>query len=165
MSGPVVVDSLPQAVHSAQDALDVVREHLRRLGERHAADPDVLHMAGTLAPRLTTAADGLANAGGRPATDERGTGDGLAAALRETASGLVSHRPSSGALLVADLRAFLADCADATVAVTVATQGATAAKASGLEDALGVVEHWVGRTHRWALTRLKTSAAQVLNGP
>lgn len=160
-----VVDSLPGAVRSAQDAFDAVRAHLGRLGERHAADHDVLHMAGTLGPLLRAAADGVAAAGGRPATDGRDVGEGMTATVRDKASELVKHRPAGGAVLLADLRAFLADCSDAEVAVTVATVGATAAKELELEESLSNVGSWLERTHRWALTRLKATAPQVLNGP
>ncbi len=160
-----LVTTLPQAVHAAQDAFDDVREHLQRQGERDAADQDVQHMAGTLGPLLAAAADRLATAGGRPPADDRGAGHAVAGALREKAAELARHRPSGGAALLADLRAFLGDCADAQVAVTVATVGATAAKELDLEQALGEAQTWCERTHRWALTRLKAAAPQVLNGP
>ncbi|MCW3039708.1 MAG: hypothetical protein JWM31_1613, partial [Solirubrobacterales bacterium] len=103
------VTTLPQAVHAAQDAFDAVRTHLQRLGERHAADQDVLHMAGTLGPLLGAAADELAAAGGRPSTDP-GAGHVVAATVREKAAELVRHRQAGCVALLADLRAFLGDC-------------------------------------------------------
>jgi len=77
----------------------------------------------------------------------------------------MGSRPPAGALLLADLRRFLASASDASVACVVLAQGAQAALDRDLLEAVTVAHDAVLRTHRWALTRLKVTAPQVLLGP
>jgi hypothetical protein len=159
--------SVDGALRQAHQGVEDLAAELRRLGERHAADHDVLHMSRTLGLKLDEAAvlladrlDGLEAEDPDPAR----TGGPLAP-LREKASELLGSRPAAGALLLADLRRFLAFASDSEVTCTILIQGAHVAKDAELLDTATHVRDTIKRTHRWALTRLKATAPQVLAGP
>lgn len=128
-------------------------------------------MSWTLGLKLDAAVAQLAGQGERhvvaldasePGPDRTG---GPLASVREKASELLGSRPPAGVLLLADLRRFLAECSDASIACVVLSQGAQGAKDAELLSVVTAVHDTVLRTSRWALTRLKTTAPQVLNGP
>jgi hypothetical protein len=161
------LSGVDEALRQAHDAIEGLAGELRRLGERHAGDHDVLHMSRTLGLRLDEAAVRLASHGeGLSALDPdpEQTGGPLAA-LREKTSQLLGSRPTAGALLLADLRRLLVTVADGDVTCTILVQGAHAAKDAELLDTASTVQETVERTRRWALTRLKATAPQVLAGP
>ena len=93
-----------------------------------------------------------------------GTGGPLAG-VREKTSQMLASRTHAGALLLADLRRFLARASDASVTCVILAQGAQAAQDTDLLSSVTAAHDTVLRTHRWALTRLKTTAPQVLTGP
>lgn len=171
MSALAPTSDLPGALHDAHGAVTGLAAGVRRLGERHAADHDVLHMSRTLGWKLEETAAALAAACSAagvelsgPAPDPERTGGPLAP-VREATSKLLGSRPPAGALLLADLRGFLGQAADCSVACVIAAQGAAGAKDGDLLAAVTSADDVVQRVHRWALTRLKASAPQVLNGP
>lgn len=137
---------------------------LARLGERHAADHDVLHLSRTLALKLDQAAETLAAHAPDLHTDELGAprGGGPAAAPYEQVHTVLGPQPSAGARLLVDLRGSLAACADTDVGLTILIQGAHATKDPDLLATATGAQHTVRRVHRWALTRLKSTAPQVL---
>lgn len=154
------------ALRDAGDAVAALAAELRRLGERHAADHDVLHMSRTLGVKLDEAVAALARHAedrAAPEPDHERTGGPLAPA-REKLSQLTGARPIAGALLLADLRRFLGVAGDASVACTILVQGGHATRDGALIDTATAAHELVERTHRWALTRLKTTAPQVLAG-
>lgn len=163
--------SLGEALSDAHGAVEGLAKELRRLGERHSADQDVMHMSRTLGAKLDAAADSLAAEGERLGESLSRTGanpgrsGGPLSGLREKASELAGSRPGTGAMLLGDLRRFLSAAADASVSCVVLSQGAKAAKDAELVDAAAAAQETVERTHRWALTRLKVTAPQVLTGP
>jgi hypothetical protein len=69
-------------------------------------------------------------------------------------------RPNS-----ADLRRFLARGSDASVTCVILAQGAQGAQDPEVLRVVTAAQDTVLRTHRSALTRLKTTAPQVLTGP
>jgi hypothetical protein len=162
---PGVTDSLAGALRDAHQAVHGLAEETRRLGERHQPDHDVRHLSTTLSTLLDGATATLAAQGQRhdvqlaqPEADDRG----LLAAVREKAGQALGHKPLAGALLLADLRHYLAVAADTSIACIILAQGAQAAGDRDLLDAVTTAHDTVLRTHRWALTRLKTTAPQVL---
>jgi hypothetical protein len=171
MSPLGIAASLRGALGEAHGAVENLASGVRKLGERHAADHDVLHMSRTLGLKLDEATHALAVQGDRLGRslqdvepDAERTGGPLAA-VRHKASEMLGSRPPAGALLLADLRRFLAQASDASVACVILAQGAQAAKDPELLGAVTAAHETVLRTHRWALTRLKTTAPQVLTGP
>jgi hypothetical protein len=163
--------SLAGALREAHHATADLATEVRRLGERHAADHDVLSMSRILGLKLDDATNRLAAQGRRLGTeledvdpDAERTGGPLAP-VREKASELLGSRPTAGALLLADLRRFLREPSDASVACIILAQGAQAAMDEELLGAVSEAHDTVLRTHRWALTRLKVTAPQVLTGP
>jgi hypothetical protein len=168
-AGPTA--SLADALRDAHHAVHALAGDVRRLGERHAADHDVLHLSRTLGLKLDEATHRLAGQGERLGVrladvepDAQRDG-GLFAAFRERASRALGSHPSAGALLLADLRGFLGQAADTSVVCVVLAQGAQAASDTELLAAVTDAHGVVLRTHRWALTRLKATAPQVLAGP
>jgi hypothetical protein len=171
MSPVGITASLRGAFAEAHGAIEDLASAVRKLGERHAADHDVLHMSRTLGLKLDEAAHALAVHGDRLGRslddvepDAERTGGPLAG-IREKASEMLGSRPPAGALLLADLRRFLARASDASVTCVILAQGAQAAQDPELLNAVTAAHNTVLRTHRWALTRLKTTAPQVLTGP
>lgn len=132
------------------------------------ADHDIHHLSATLAAMLDDAVAVLAAQGERhgveltePDADPDGTGGPLAP-LRERTGTALAGRPVAGALLLADLRRYLSATADASIACIILAQGAQASADPELLDAVTAAHDTVLRTHRWALTRLKVTAPQVL---
>jgi hypothetical protein len=171
MSPLGITASLRGALGEAHSAVDDLASAVRKLGERHAADHDVLHMSRTLGLKLDEATHALAVHGERLGRslddvepDAERTGGPLAG-MREKASEMLGSRPQAGALLLADLRRFLARAADASVTCVILAQGAQAAQDPELLSVATAAHDTVLRTHRWALTRLKITAPQVLTGP
>jgi hypothetical protein len=162
--GPGLTDALADAHAAVEDTIG----ELRQLGERHAADHDVLLMSRTLALKLEEARNALAGVGARLGRElpvgepDLHRSSGPLAPVRRMASGALASRPSAGALLLQDLRSFLVVVVDAAVACVILGQGATGLKDAGLAGVAGDVHELLGRTHRWALTRLKTTAPQVV---
>jgi hypothetical protein len=163
--------SLRGALREAHDAIEDLACAVRKLGERHAADHDVQHMSRTLGLKLGEATHALAVQGDRLGAslddvepDGERTGGPLSG-IREKTSQMHASRPHAGALLLADLRRFLARASDASVSCVILAQGAQAAQDTELLSVVTAAHDTVLRTHRWALTRLKTTAPQVLTGP
>lgn len=158
--------SVDDAARDARECVADLAGAMRRLGERHAADHDVLHLSRTLGLKLDEAAAGIAAVVGEDAAEPAAERDGgPLSAVRRRASSAVGTRLAAGGLLLADLRRFLGDLADASVTCTIAEQGAKAAGRTELLAAVQAAHATVQRTHRWALTRLKTTVPQVLTGP
>jgi len=170
MSPLGITTSLRGALGEAHGAVEDLASAVRKLGERHAADHDVRHMSRTLGLKLDEATHTLvvqSDRLGRPLDDVEPDAErsgGPLAAIHEKASEVLGYRPPTGALLLADLRRFLAQASDASVACVILAQGAQAAKDQELLGAVTAAHETVLRSHRWALTRLKTTAPQVLTG-
>lgn len=167
----MTANRLADAVRDAHHAVHDLATEVRRLGERHAADHDVLHLSRTLGLKLDQETHRLAGQGerlGRHLADVEPDPErdgGLFSGLRERTAKVFGSRPAAGILLLVDLRGFLAQAADASVACVILAQGANAAGDTALLEAANAAKETVDRTHRWALTRLKVTAPQVLNGP
>lgn len=56
---------LADALGDAHGAIETLAKEVRRLGERHSADQDLIHMSRTLGTKLDAAADSLAAEGER----------------------------------------------------------------------------------------------------
>lgn len=149
------------AVAMVVDDEETILAELRRAGERHAADHDVLHMSHTLAALHRGNLERLAPfADGEP--DEHG--DGLLGRAREAASRLASRREETGLLLLRDLRALHLLYAEASIDYVLLGQGAQAARDAALLDACSRNHTQTLRGLRWTVTRLKAAAPQVLSG-
>lgn len=160
-----IVTKLEGAVGEAHGEIEDLADEVRRLGERHTADHDVLHVTRTLGRLLDDAAAALAGHVGESTREpDHDRSGGPLAPLREKASELLGSRPAAGALLLADLRRLLDGCGHASVTCVLVAQGAQAARDDALLAAVGSAHEGVLRTHRWALTRLKVTAPHVLTG-
>jgi hypothetical protein len=160
--------SLGAALSDAHHSIADLAGETRRLGERHRPDHDVHHLTSTLGRLLDAAAATLARGGDRydqrlsmPTPDADRSGGSLAPA-REKLADALGGRPIAGALLLADLRRLLGVAADASIACIILAQGAQATGDRDLLEAVTAAHATVLRVHRWALTRLKTTAPQVL---
>jgi hypothetical protein len=156
--------SVDDATVQAHDAVTQLAAATRRLGERHRPDHDVHQLSTTLAVLLDEAAAALAAHAERvdaQPPDPRRRGGPLAP-VREKLGDVIGDRPLAGALLLADLRDHLAAASDASVACIILAQGAQATGHRELLEAVTAAHATVLRVHRWSLTRLKTTAPQVL---
>lgn len=161
--------NLGAALNDAHRAVGDLADEMRRLGERHRPDHDVKHLASTLATLLDTATATLADqatattSASRHLTPTATGGRRPLAPVREKLADALGDRPIAGALLLADLRRLLGVAADASITCVIVAQGAQAAGDADLLEAVTSAHATVLRVHRWALTRLKTTAPQVLS--
>jgi hypothetical protein len=147
--------SLEVAVEDVARSERELAELLLRVGERHHAEHDVAHMTRTLGRWCEEHLERL----GRPVADLE---PGPLSAVRERASELVGRAAAPGLALLADLRAVHLKAAEVSVNWTVLGQGAQAARDEQLLATVAACHPETLRQMRWALTRLKDAAPQVL---
>jgi hypothetical protein len=155
MSRAAAPQALLAALGDAQAALERLGAAARRLGDRHPSDHEMAYAGRVLgleldaaSARLAGQAERLGRAPGGPAPDGDGRGP--------------SSDGSPGARRLADLRGFLGTAAEASIACVILRQGAMAAREAEVLEGASSAQGTVQRAHRWALTQLKATAAQVL---
>jgi hypothetical protein len=155
------------AIRDVHEAETELHRELLALGERHQVDHDVFHLTRTLAQWSAANIAALAPHGERYGVDLDAEPDGsssLMAALRETGSQLIGRRPEGGLLLLRDMRTLYLAACEASIDWVVLGQGAQGAHDQELLSVVSRCHPQTLRTVRWATTKLKESAPQVLNG-
>ena len=150
----------------AEAELDLADEWVK-VGERHAVEHDVFHLATTLARECRAHAERLApflERYGARASDADGAepGETRLAGLRRKAAELLGREPAAGLLLLADLRRLYLMTEEASIGWTIAGQAAQAARDP---DLLALVTLCHGETlmqSKWLTTRIKEAAPQTL---
>jgi hypothetical protein len=155
------------AIDDVADAEQHLAEALLSVGERHRADHDVYHLTRQLARwsqgHLAALAPFAERYGSDVSTDDVGEQRrGPLSAIREKGAELAGRRPAGGLLLLRDVRRLHLLAAEASVEWTILGQGAQAARDSDLLECVSLCHPETLRTMRWALTKLKESAPQVL---
>ncbi len=159
---------LDVAISEVRDAEYALGRELNALGERHKADHDVFHLSQTLQRIARANLERLAVQAERhgveidPSGVSEEHGAGLLEHAREKSSELVGRRPEPGLLLLRDLRALHLLYAEASIDYVILGQGAQAARDRELLDAVTHCHPQTLRGLRWTVTRLKTTAPQVL---
>jgi hypothetical protein len=158
---------LGAALEHLRRSVDDLGEEIRAVGERHAAQQDVYHMAHTLSARidrLATSLDPFMEAYGQGAAREE-AGDAVrsfAEKLRRATSTITARSPKTGLLLLRDLRELFVDASLVEIDWTIVRQGAMAARDEPLVRAATVGLEETGRVLRWLKTRIKESSPQIL---
>jgi hypothetical protein len=159
---------LARAIEGTREAeVDLLHE-LRKVADRHLADHDVQAMCSTLAERTQRRIDVLEEQLGRygrnaDPVDWEGW-DHVVAGLRRAASKAVARHPEAGVVLVDDLRTVYLAAEEVLLDWTLLKQGAMAVRDKTLLDAVKNQLPEVDRVGRWAKTRIKVAAPQVLAG-
>jgi hypothetical protein len=137
------------ATERAVASLEALRDGLRDLAERHAAEADIYHVGSALAVRCNDAARSFGD--GKSPTPEPQPGH---------ASG--EDEPPAGLALLQDLRELAVDAHGAEIDVLIVQQGAMAARDKELVMAAKAATAEVGRVDKWLQTRIKETAPQAL---
>lgn len=156
---------LDQAIELVQDAEAKLADELSTLGERHAAESDVYHVAHGLAARAQTQLDALLPHARRYAAAERNDVESTPPALervRRFTSEVLSGRPEPGMLLLRDLREAYLSAHHAEIAWVMLRQAAKAARDPELvATADGALEE-AERRWKWLRTKIKDATPQIL---
>ncbi|MCP2258894.1 hypothetical protein LX15_002592 [Streptoalloteichus tenebrarius] len=154
-----------RAVSDAQEAeLDLARQ-LRRVGERHAAEPDLYHLGHTLARRCGEHVERLAPFARRygvRAREGRTESPHLLEALRRRSGELVGHSELAGLLLLRDLRDLSLTAHEAEIAWVILAQVAQAVRDPELLQVATECQEDARTRGKWLRTRIKQAAPQVL---
>ncbi len=158
---PVNVD---RAVEDVLEAEHDLADELRRVGERHAVDSGVYHVAETRAVRCADNARLLEPHAGRYGVDVRALGDGSGTLERvhRMASEVLGKSDAAGMLLLTDLKALYLEAHRAALAWVVLVQAAKAVRDEELLTAATSGREEAERRGRWVRTRGEEGAPPVL---
>jgi hypothetical protein len=140
-------------------------QRLLHAGERHQSDQDVYHLSRTLAEWSQNHVRAIAEAARRYDEDldpEPRPESHVMEAVREKASQVLGRHPEAGMLLLGDLREIYVAAAGVSVDWELIAQGAQGAKDLELIDLAQRCHTENLRQMRWANSKLKESATQVL---
>ncbi|MFJ4623328.1 hypothetical protein [Streptomyces sp. NPDC088812] len=139
---------------------------LLAVAERHRAEHEVHHVARDLARWSHEHTARLAATGRRHGLDLPGPpddpGPGALAALREKTAGALGRRPTTGLLLLHDLRDLHLAAARNSLHWEMLAQAAQALRDEELLDLVGSCHPQTLRQMRWTNTLIKAQAAQIL---
>jgi hypothetical protein len=162
-SSHVSGDTLAHAIALVQGAASDLAGDLRHLGERHAADAEVYHVAHMLASRCEQQLERLAPHQEReeeaPESQGRRESSSLTERLRRTTSAVLSRHELSGTMLLDDLQDIYPSTHCAELAWVILVQ---AAKAARDQELLTVAQRGCEEAERrwkWVRTRVKGSRA------
>ncbi len=156
------------AIEQVQDAECDLADELETVGERHAGDADVYHVAKTLSARCAGQLDLLRtsaerhDAPGRSLDTSRNGGPDVLERARRLASELVGKHELAGMLLLDDLRSLYLSAHRAELAWVLLEQCAKAARDAELLAATKVGREEAERRWKWVRTKLKEASPQVL---
>lgn len=153
------------AIELVQDAEIELADELRKVGERHAVDADVYHLAHLLASRCAVQLELLAphvERYGAPGPTHSGEGSQVVERVRRLGSELLGRHEASGMLLLADLRDLYLVCHRAELAWVILLQAASAARDAALVEAATRGREEGERRWKWVRTRIKEAAPQAL---
>jgi ferritin-like metal-binding protein YciE len=159
------VTKLDLALRDLHDAEQELLLSLERLGQRHAADHEVVHVTRDLARWSERHLEAIAGVGPRfgveLSPEARHTNGLVAAARRRTSDALGRHHEPALALMD-DLRDLYGAAARVVVDWEVLAQAGKAVKDEELVDLAQRCRSETERQATWAEAKLKESAAQAL---
>lgn len=156
---------LDHAISLVEDAESDLAGDLRRIGERHAADADVYHVARLLASRCDRHLERLAPLAERyrvPRREADGESSGWTERLRRMTSEILGRTSLSGMMLLEDLQELYLVAHRAELAWTILVQAAKAARDAELLAAAQDGREEAERCWKWVRTRIKEASPQVL---
>jgi hypothetical protein len=156
---------IDHAIEQVCDAEAALGDDLRLVGERHAVDADVYHVAHVLSARCRSQIERLRSHAGRYGADEPELpedGSPVVERLRRLSSDLLGKHEVAGMLLLDDLRDLYLTAHRAELAWVVLLQAARAARDEDLAEAAKAGREEAERRWKWLRTRIKESAPQVL---
>jgi hypothetical protein len=159
------VTKIAQAFDDVRDAEAELADELRTVGERHAADADVYHVAHLLALRCSEQLELLAPHASRYGAGVRtdlGEPRPLLERVRRAGSDLLGREEASGLLLLSDLRGLYVVAHRAELAWVVLLQVARAARDPELVEAATQGRAEAERRWKWVRTRVKEATPQAL---
>jgi hypothetical protein len=156
---------IDKAIHDVQDAEAQLVKRLRQIGERHAVEHDLYHLGHTLARQSAQHLDLLA-----PMADKYGVGPhdtpaespGLLEKARHKGAELLGRSEMSGLLLLNDLRDLYVCAQEAEICWIILQQAAKAGRDLDLLDVVTSCHSETETCAKWARTRIKETAPQVL---
>jgi hypothetical protein len=157
---------LDVAVRSVQDAERELAHQLLVVGERHASESDVYHIAHTLAERCARQIELLAPFGERygvpDAADGVGESNSLAEWIRRKSSQFTARTSATGLLFLQDLRELLLVAYDAETAWLILGQVGNALRDRPMLDAVCTGHEHAEMRCKWLRTKIKASCTQIL---
>jgi hypothetical protein len=158
---------LGRSLKQLDEALGDLADEYRKVGERHAAEVDVFHMAHTLAAQCDLQAQSLGVHAERygtelPNDDQDGLWNGILAQLRRTQADSLRHSSLPGLLLLHDLRQLHLVIEEAAMLWLVIDQVAQAVRDPELLEVVTQSREEITKHLMWVTTRIKETAPQVL---
>jgi hypothetical protein len=155
-----------KAIAQVQDAETELAKELRKVGERHAVEHDLYHLAHTLARQCEAHLERLqpfaARYGASTDTDGGGESPTLLERMRHKTAELVGRSESAGMLLLRDLRDLYLTAQEAEIAWVILAQVAQAARDRDLLLVVSECHEEAEARGKWLRTRIKESSPQVL---
>jgi hypothetical protein len=159
-----VISPMAAALRDTLEAEDALIHGLRRTGDRHAVDHDVSATCQVLAERAKERISALGSAlerygGSRPPAPSF---DGVLSGPRRAIATARVGDPDAAVGLVEDLRSLYLQAQEVFLDWSLLKQGGMALRDGALVAAVGEHLPEVERVCRWAKTRVKLAAPQVL---
>jgi hypothetical protein len=156
---------LGRYIEKLADSLMDLGAEYRKIGERHATEHDIYHMAHALATQCDGQAAALAphaaHHGGETDAEEEPK-ESLLAGLRRATAALVGRSPLTGMLLLRDLRQLHLEIEESAMLWVIVGQGAFAARDAELLALVEKSREEITHQLMWVTTRIKETAPQVL---
>jgi hypothetical protein len=159
----VKVDS---AITQAQDAERDLAAELRKVGERHAVEHDLYHLAHTLARQCEEHLERLrphaARYGADSAPADVAETPAVLERVRHMTSELLGRAEATGMLLLRDLRDLYLHAQEAEIAWVILAQTAHAVRDPELLGLVSEIHEDAEMRGKWLRTRIKESSPQIL---
>jgi hypothetical protein len=159
------VTRIAQAFDDVRAAEAELADELRTVGERHAPDADVYHVAHLLALRCSDQLEALAPHAARYGADphtDLGEPSALLERVRRAGSELLGPEEAAGLLLLSDLRGLYVVAHRAELAWVVLLQVARAARDQELVEAATQGRAEAERRWKWVRMKVKEATPQAL---
>jgi hypothetical protein len=158
---------LGRYVENLHGTLTDLADEYRKVGERHATEQDIFHLAHTLAKQCEGQAAALAPHAERHAGEvdddvDEGPRESLLSTLRRATAAVVGRSPMTGLLLLRDLRRLHLAIEEAAMLWIIVGQGAQAARDRELLVLVEKSREEITHQLMWVTTRIKETAPQVL---
>lgn len=156
---------IDQAIEDVHETEADLAGRLRAIGERHAAEADVYHMAHTLARQcaqhLAQLAPHAERYGAKAAPDNVDSSPGLLETLQRKVGNTVRGTEFSGVLLIRDLRELYLAAHAAELCWVILSQAAKARRDAGLIEVTAACQEQALMRATWVRTKVKEAAPQV----
>jgi hypothetical protein len=157
---------LDRAIGDCQEAETELAQELRTIGERHAVEHDLYHLAHTLARQCEEHLDRLrpfaAHYGADPSEPDVAGSPTLIERMRHKTSELLGRSELTGLLLLRDLRSAYLQAHEAEICWVILAQSAQAARDRELLTVASEIHENSEKRWKWLRTRIKESAPQIL---